>query len=220
MSMPETKITHRRHTPFYAGGICAAVTFAVCLFAIPALAVNLAAVVFFLVYLVLILHLTLGTGPEQLRERAKTEDEGMVLISALTVAAIAFSLISIFTLLNSAHGEDGLGLALALASVPLGWISLHTMAAQHYGNLYYAEEAGEDGKPGDRGGLDFPGDGDPEAWDFLYFSFVIGMTAQTSDVEISHKRMRRAALAHSIASFFFNTVLVAVSVNAAVGGGK
>jgi uncharacterized membrane protein len=175
--------------------------------------------VFFLVYLLLILQLTLGTGPERLRERAKTEDEGMVLISALTVAAIAFSLVSIFTLLNSAHGDDGIGLALALASVPLGWISLHTMAAQHYGNLYYAAEAGEDGKPGDRGGLDFPGDGDPEAWDFLYFSFVIGMTAQTSDVEISHKRMRRAALAHSIASFFFNTVLVAVAVNAALASG-
>ena len=210
----------RHHKRFYAAALIALLAWWP-LGALPlVLRLVLTGDIFFLVYLVLILHLTLGTGPERLRERAKTEDEGMVLISALTVAAIAFSLVSIFTLLNSAHGDDGVGLALALASVPLGWISLHTMAAQHYGNLYYAEEAGEDGKPGDRGGLDFPGDGDPEAWDFLYFSFVIGMTAQTSDVEISHKRMRRAALAHSIASFFFNTVLVAVAVNAALGGGK
>jgi uncharacterized membrane protein len=175
--------------------------------------------IFFLVYLVLILHLTLGADPERLRRRAKVEDEGMPFIALLTLAAIAFSLVSIFTLLNSAHGEGGVGLALALASVPLGWMSLHTMAAQHYANVYYAEAAGEDGTPGDRGGLDFPGAGDPQSWDFLYFAFVIGMTAQTSDVGITEPRLRRAALLHGIASFFFNTVLVAVAVNAALGGG-
>lgn len=175
--------------------------------------------IFFLVYLVLILHLTLGADPERMRQRARTEDEGMPFIALLTVGAIAFSLVSIFTLLNSAHGGAGAGLALALASVPLGWMSLHSMAAQHYANLYYAEAATEEGGTGDRGGLAFPGGGEPQGWDFLYFSFVLGMTAQTSDVAITGPNLRRAALLHGIASFFFNTVLVAVAVNAAVAKG-
>lgn len=174
--------------------------------------------IFFLVYLVLILQMTLGSGPERLRERAKTEDEGILIIAGLTVAAISFSLISIFGLLNSPTGDNGLGMGLALASVPLGWLTLHIMAAQHYGNLYYAADASAGGQQGDRGGLDFPGGDDPDSADFLYFAFVIGMTAQTSDVAISHRRMRRVALAHGIASFVFNTVLVAVAVNAALGG--
>ena len=169
--------------------------------------------IFFLVYLVLILHLTVVTSPDRLRERARTEDEGIIIISLLTLVAVGLSLFSILILLNKGDGPQSGELLLALVSVPLGWLTLHAMAAQHYANLYYGQKA-EDG--GDRKGLDFPGDTDPETWDFLYFSFVIGMTAQTSDVEISSSRMRRTVLAQSIASFFFNTVLVAIAVNAAV----
>ena len=171
--------------------------------------------IFFLVYLVLILHLTIVTSPDQLRERARTEDEGIILISVLTVVAIGLSLFSIFILLNKGDGPEFGELLLALASLPLSWLTLHAMAAQHYANLYYSQQEAEGG---DRKGLEFPGDIEPVTWDFLYFSFVIGMTAQTSDIQISASEMRRPVLAHSIASFFFNTVLVAVAVNAAVGG--
>jgi uncharacterized membrane protein len=172
--------------------------------------------IFFLVYLVLILHLTVVTSPDQLRQRARTEDEGIVLISILTVVAVGLSLFSIFIVLNKGDGPEFGELALALASLPLGWLTLHTMAAQHYANIYYSQEK-EAGR-GDRKGLEFPGDSEPVIWDFLYFSFVIGMTAQTSDIQITAPEMRRPVLAHSIASFFFNTVIVAVAVNAAVGG--
>lgn len=174
--------------------------------------------IFFAVYLVLMLHLVLANEPDDLRERARTEDEGILVIALLTVGAIGFSLFSIFSLLNKGDGPDQAGLFLALGSIPLGWLTLHTMAAQHYTNLFYARRTDEDGKTVDRGGLDFPGDEDPNSWDFLYFSFVVGMTAQTSDVDISAADLRRAVLAHSVASFFYNTVLVAVAVNAAVGG--
>ncbi|KQT52566.1 MULTISPECIES: DUF1345 domain-containing protein [unclassified Aureimonas] len=168
---------------------------------------------FFLAYLAAILHKSLGASPETLSERARTQDEGIVLISILTVLAIVFSLVSILTLLNKAAGPDRLGLVLAILSVPLGWLMLHTMAAQHYADLFYAPKEGRAA-----GGLDFPGTERPGAFDFLYFSFVIGMTAQTADVSITGPGMRRAVLAHSIASFFFNTVLVAIGVNAALGG--
>ena len=101
---------------------------------------------------------------------------------------------------------------MAVAGVPLGWLTLHTLAAFHYANLYYAP------RPGGReaGGLDFPGTKEPGPWDFLYFAFVIGMTAQVSDVAVRTAQMRRAALAHGVASFFYNTVILALAVNAAV----
>ena len=69
---------------------------------------------------------------------------------------------------------------------------------------------------GDEKDLDFPGQGDPGAWDFLYYSFVVGMTAQVSDVQVTTTVMRRATLLHGVVSFFFNTVFIAMAVNAGV----
>jgi uncharacterized membrane protein len=182
----------------------------------PTLRLLLVGDVFFLLYLVLILHMTATADLDDLRQRAQTEDEGIVLIALLTLAAIGLSLVSIFGLINRDGGPEGTGLLIALVSVPLGWASLHAMAAQHYGRLYYGPAPD---RRTESGGLDFPGDGDPGSWDFLYFSFVIGMTAQTADVAITAPGMRRVALAHSVASFFFNTVLVALAVNVAVAAG-
>ena len=166
---------------------------------------------FFLIYLALMVRFALQITPDGLRRRAGIEDEGIPLIVLLALGAIVLSLASIFGLLAGA--PDSLELSLAIASVPLGWSTLHTIAAFHYAHLYYAAE-GEDA--GDAGGLEFPGTKEPGAWDFLYFSFVIGMTAQVSDVTVHAAGMRRLVLAHSIVSFFYNTVLVALAVNVAV----
>jgi uncharacterized membrane protein len=96
------------------------------------------------------------------------------------------------------------------------------MAALHYAHLYWQPDGQQGDASGPREGLQFPKDQDddaePGAWDFLYFAFVIGMTAQTSDVQITTTRMRKFNLVHAIVSFFFNTVLVAVAVNVAVSG--
>jgi uncharacterized membrane protein len=168
---------------------------------------------FFLIYLALMVRFALWITPDGLRRRASVEDEGIPLIILLALSAVVLSLAAIFAQLAREGRPDALDLSLVIASVPLGWATLHTIAAFHYAHLYYATE-GEDA--GDAGGLDFPGTKEPGAWDFLYFSFVIGMTAQVSDVTVHAAGMRRLVLAHAIVSFFYNTVLLALAVNVAV----
>jgi uncharacterized membrane protein len=178
---------------------------------------------FFLIYLALMTRFTLRTTPQDLRRLASVEDEGIPLIVALALAAIVFSLVAIFSLLSRDGQPDPIELSLAIASVPLGWLMLHTIAAFHYAHRFYAA-ADDDGlsptaaqlRDRDAGGLNFPGEGDPGAWDFLYFSFVIGMTAQVSDVAVERPDLRRLVLFHGVASFFYNTVLLALAVNVAV----
>ena len=169
---------------------------------------------FFCIYLALMARLAMRITPEGLRKRASEEDEGILLIVFLALAAIVFSLASIFTLLNRAGDPGSTELGLAIASVPLGWLMLHTIAAFHYAHVYYLDTGHSD--PQQAGGLDFPATREPGAWDFLYFSFVIGMTAQVSDVSVLTTGMRRLTLAHGILSFFYNTVLLALAVNVAV----
>ena len=142
--------------------------------------------------------------------KAAAEDEGLPLILLVTATAIALSLAAIFLLLGQAGAAETPAGALAVAGVPLGWLTLHTLAAFHYANMYYAPKPGG----GDAGGLDFPGTAEPGPWDFLYFAFVIGMTAQVSDVAVRTTPLRRATLAHGITSFFYNTVILALVVNA------
>jgi uncharacterized membrane protein len=87
--------------------------------------------------------------------------------------------------------------------------------ALHYAHLFYSAPTLHDGPA--TGGLQFPETQEPEPWDFLYYSFVIGMTAQVSDVQVCSVAMRRVTLAHGVVSFFFNTVILALAVNVAVG---
>ena len=101
--------------------------------------------------------------------------------------------------------------ALCLAAVLISWLLTHAAYTLRYAHLYYRDD--EEGV----GGLEFPGTVEPQIWDFLYYSLVIGMTAQVSDVQITSTRIRRTTLLHGIASFFFNTVILALAVNIAVG---
>ena len=208
----------RHHARFLLAVAAGAAAWPMAFALTPALRLVVAGDVFFLVYLALMAAMmTIEASPDALRERARGEDEGIVLIAVLTLVAIGFSMGSVLTVLNTGEGPDGLWLALAVASVPLGWLMLHTLAAHHYLLLFYAPGEAEDGPDAkEKGGLEFPGGEAPVAWDFLYFSFVIGMTAQVSDVVIVSSPFRRVVLAHSVASFFFNTVLLAVAVNVAV----
>jgi uncharacterized membrane protein len=168
---------------------------------------------FFLIYLALMVRFAIWITPDGLRRRASIEDEGMPLIVLLALSAVVLSMASIFALLARNGDPDPWELSLAIASVPLGWLTLHTIAAFHYAHLFYAAD---DTETRSDEGLVFPDTAEPGAWDFLYFSFVIGMTAQVSDVAVQAGGMRKLVLAHSIVSFFYNTVLLALAVNVAV----
>ena len=141
-----------------------------------------------------------------IRQIAARQDDGRFLVLALTSIAAFASLAAIVFELAAPH-RGAIQLALAVTTILMSWIAIHTTFALHYAHEYYRGE-----KPG---GLAFPGGHDPDYWDFVYFSFVIGMTAQVSDVGITDRMIRRTATAHGITSFLFNTALLALMVNIA-----
>jgi uncharacterized membrane protein len=160
-------------------------------------------------YLILVYAMMLASAHHHsIRRRATMQDDGRFLILIVTALGAFASIAAIVFELGAGHG--GAGLALAAATITLSWAVVHTAFALHYAHDYYRGD-----KPG---GLQFPsGDERDHAdyWDFVYFSFVIGMTAQVSDVGITDKIIRRTATVHGIISFAFNTALLALTVNIA-----
>jgi uncharacterized membrane protein len=148
-----------------------------------------------------------------IRRRARIEDEGKTAILVLTAAAALASLGAIVAELGSSSpgssARSPAHLILATVTIVMSWAFTHTIFALHYAHDFYQEEGGKGG------GLAFPGGEEPDYWDFVYFSFVIGMTSQVSDVAIISKTMRRTAAAHGIVSFVFNAALLALTVNIA-----
>ena len=159
-------------------------------------------------YLVLAAHLMAASGIQHIRERAAREDEGQTALLVLTVVAAMASLAAIFAQLGAGAGRTAGNVALAAVTILLSWAFIHTMFALHYAHEFYDEEIG--------GGLVFPGgEPEPDYWDFVYFSFVIGMTSQVSDVGITSRQIRRTAAAHGVVAFVFNATLLALTVNIA-----
>jgi len=160
-------------------------------------------------YLVLVYTMILRSGITHIRRNAVLQDDGRFLILLVTALG-AFASIAAIVFELGASNRSGPGLALATVTIVLSWAAVHTGFSLHYAHEYYRGS-----KPG---GLQFPnGDQheDADYWDFVYFSFVIGMTAQVSDVGITDKIIRRTATVHGIISFVFNTALVALMVNIA-----
>ncbi len=157
--------------------------------------------------------------PKTMRRNAQSQDEGRLVILGLITAAASASLLAIAFILKEAKGQE-INIViphviLAVITIVGSWLLVHTIFAMHYAHEYYQDhQIQSDSKAG---GLDFPDDVEPDYWDFLYFSFVIGMTSQVSDVEITSRSLRRLALLHSILSFFFNTAIVAMSINILAG---
>src|ERR1051326_6546089 len=203
----------RHHVRFYGAVAAGLIGFAVALGLGLANPLLIGGDVFFLVFLALCLLLT-GESAEALARRADSEDEGIGIAVLITLAVMAYYLDAAFSAINTKHATSHWPLILAGLGAPLGWAVLHTMMAFHYANLHYFNDpnTGAD----DVGDLLFPTTAMPGPWDFLYFSFVVGMTAQVSDVQVQTSRMRRAVLGHGLVSFFFNTVFIAMMVNAAV----
>ena len=212
--------THfKRHVRFYSAAVLGIAAGVVAGQMAPRLEVVLGADTFFAAYLLLTTALVVRAVPDKLRRIAVLEDEGIGVIVAIAVSAVVVSLAAIFSVLAQPGKPDMTQLLLTLASAPLGWLMLHTVAALHYAHLYYRADA-QDGEPKDSGGLKFPDCSEPHAWDFIYHSFTIGMTAQVSDVTVISTSMRHVVLLHSVIAFVFNTVLIAMAVNAAVALGR
>ena len=161
-------------------------------------------------YLGLVTHVMLVCDVDRIRERAAREDEGQLTILVLTVAAALASLGAIIAELSSpvAGPRRPPHILLATLTILLSWAFIHAIFALHYAHEFYDETDG--------GGMAFPGgDLSPDYWDFVYFSFVIGMTSQVSDVGVTSKRIRRTVAAHGVVSFVFNAALLALTVNIA-----
>jgi uncharacterized membrane protein len=157
---------------------------------------------------------------------AKLQDTGRTVIFSLVLVGACASLFAVAFLLGTAKGTGGARLGehvgLAALTVVCSWFLIHTVFTMHYAHAYYrSEDPDERGKHG--AGVNFPGDeeDEPDFLDFAYFSFVIGMTFQVSDVAITSKVIRRLSLVHAMLSFLFNTVILALAINLAsslVGG--
>jgi len=170
---------------------------------------------FFFVYLAAAAAAVYRIDVKGLKKSAAFEDEGILIVVLIALVVIGISSLAIITVLQEKHAPSPLAMTLALSGAPLGWMALHTIAAFHYANLFYGQN-GRAKVDRDKQGLEFKDTKEPGIWEFLYFAFTVGMTAQTSDTEVSSTRMRRAVLGHSVVSFFYNTAIIAMAVNAAV----
>ena len=160
-------------------------------------------------YLLLVYTMVVRSGIAHIKRNAIRQDDGRFAILMVTALGAFASIAAIVFELGAAQHSVP-ALTLATVTIALSWAAVHTVFALHYAHEFY-----RGGKPG---GLQFPsGDTHENAdyWDFVYFSFVIGMTAQVSDVGITDKTIRRTATAHGIVSFIYNTALVALMVNIA-----
>jgi len=145
-----------------------------------------------------------------IQRRSAVEDEGALAILILTVVGAVATLGAIVIELSEAKrsGRPDLSILLAFVTILLSWTFIHTIFALHYAHEFYGE-----GRDAQKGGLLFPGGADPDYWDFVYFSFVIGMTFQVSDVAVTSRSIRRLVVSHGIVSFIFDTTLLALLVN-------
>jgi uncharacterized membrane protein len=208
----------RRHVPFALSAALGLAALAGALVLSVPLPYAIGANVFFLAYLALVFRDLPKLTPDFLSRNASEEDPPVAVIFAVTLCVVGVAVALLFQLINAPQGPQTGQLLFSLLSLPLGWATIHVMAAMHYAHVYWIGDGGKrsKGKAEPRGGLDFPGDEDPGGIDFLYFSMTIGMTAQTADTAITSSAMRRIVTLHAVVSFFFNTVLVAAAVNLAV----
>lgn len=171
------------------------------------------------VYLVLAAFLFTTERQSHMAEDAAAQEEGEWTIFWLTVAVAAFSFAAIVSMFANISkdmppAQRNLHVTLVAVTLFVSWLMTHTTFAFRYAHEYYEVEV--DGV-GIVGGLEFPGEKQPDYLDFMYFSLVLGMTFQVSDVQITARKFRRMAAVHGLLSFLFNTIILALTVNIAAG---
>jgi uncharacterized membrane protein len=168
-----------------------------------------------LAYLILAFRLIRSCPVELIRRRAAVQDESGFVILAIVLLAIASSFAAIVGLIadakTAAPGAKLAYVVIAGATIVISWLVMQVLFAVHYAHEHYAPAAGDSAAPG----LIFPDDPTPDYWDFIYFSTSIGATSQTSDVSIRSKAVRRLVTVHAVTAFFFNTTVLALTINLA-----
>jgi uncharacterized membrane protein len=161
------------------------------------------------------------TSSQDIRKRARVEDSSRIVIFSLVLVCTFASMLAVILLLVTRSEKQewkGLYLTVAIAGMVFSWLLVHTIYTLRYAHLYYSNHP--DKKDTHAGGLDFPEEEHPDFIDFAYFSFVLGMTFQVSDVQITSKSLRRMALMHGMLSFGYNTIIVALTINVVAGLGE
>jgi len=173
--------------------------------------------VFALSYIILSWIVFFSSTIEHITKKARTDDGGKLFVFFIVVFASFVSMITVSKLViskDSLNMEEADFLPIIIGGILLSWTLVHTTFCFHYAHLYYDNEEGTNNNAE---GLEYPNEKYPDYIDFAYFSFVIGMTFQVSDVEISSRKIRRLALLHSLLSFILNTFVVALTINLIAG---
>ncbi|MDB5929272.1 MAG: hypothetical protein JWR60_979 [Polaromonas sp.] len=170
------------------------------------------------VYLALAWWLCERFDARRTRERAQAQDEPSVVLFLLMLLAAMACVAAIVVVMQQAKDLSGvrrmLHVAVPVVALIASWLFIQTIFAFRYAHRYYQEEKR---KEPDGPGLSFPGGLDPDYFDFLYYAYVVGMTSQVSDVQVTSREMRRLTLVHSVLSFGFNMLVVALSINVVAG---
>ncbi len=169
-------------------------------------------------YLTLAWWLCVGFDSQRTRARAQAQDEPSVVLFLLMLLATLACVASIAVLIQQSRDLSGaaraLHILLGVAALAASWLFIQTIFAFRYAHRYYQEERRREP---DGPGLQFPGGLDPDYFDFLYYAHVVGMTSQVSDVQVTSREMRRLTLVHSVLSFGFNMLILALSINVVAG---
>jgi uncharacterized membrane protein len=160
------------------------------------------------------------TKAKQIRIESKVQDSSRSAIFIIILVSTLASFLTVLLLIvTKKEGNSGASwrMPIAIAGMLFSWLLIHTSFTLRYAHIFYGDH---EIKPNTHaGGLDFPGDDLPDYLDFAYFSFVLGMTFQVSDVQITSKRFRRLALLHGLISFIFDTTMIALTINIIAGFG-
>jgi uncharacterized membrane protein len=169
-----------------------------------------------LVLLIFDWGIALHNDARHTERRAAQEDPGRWAVMLLVIASVAAGLASAVVILGKGAAvpasDRNIALTFGVLAVILGWFLIHTSFIFRYAHLYYYD-SDQDGSA--QRGLTFPGTTEPDDYDFAYFAFVIGMTFQVSDVQITDPGVRTVALFHALLSFGYNTAILALGVNLA-----
>jgi len=164
-------------------------------------------------YLATLFWLLRHATPDKIAAKVAATDEGRLFILFISLLGFVVSIAAIVAEAGqaaAAHGADKPErVAFVLITVALSWLFVHAAFANHYAHEFYGQSASNEA----RGGLIFPGDLDPNFWDFMHFGLVIGVANQTADIQISSKSIRNVVTIHGIIAFVFNTVILALAIN-------